>query len=98
MLLLGGGLSVGETSFQNILRLEQYYRVLSPSYPPVGKVRRIVDGLAAILDREGIARTNIFGHSLGAGIAHAFVRAYGDRPISRGMKQNCTTSRASFHG
>lgn len=79
MLLLGGGLSVGETSFQNILRLEKRFRVFSPSYPPVGKVRRVVDGLAAILDREKIKRTNIFGHSLGAGIAHAFVRAYPER-------------------
>jgi len=79
MLLLGGGLSVGETSFQNILRFEKCYRVLSPSYPPVGKVRRIADGLAAILDREGVTRTNVFGHSLGAGVAHAFVRLYPDR-------------------
>lgn len=79
ILLLGGGLSVGETSFQNILRFEKCYRVLSPSYPPVGKVCVIVDGLAAMLDREGIARTHVFGHSLGAGIAHAFVRLYPDR-------------------
>lgn len=79
MLLLGGGLSVGETSFQNILRMEKSFRMLSPSYPPVGKVRRILDGLVAILDREGIDRTNVFGHSLGAGIAHALVRLYPDR-------------------
>jgi len=79
ILLLGGGLSVGETSFQNILRMEKCFRVLSPSYPPVGKVRRIVDGLVAILDWEGVARTHLFGHSLGTGIAHAFVRLYPDR-------------------
>lgn len=79
ILILGGGISVGETSFQNILRLEKRYRVLSPSYPPVGNMRLIADGLAAILDREGIPQTHVFGHSLGAGVAHAFVRMYPGR-------------------
>ena len=79
ILILGGGISVGETSFQTILRLEKRYRVLSPSYPPVGNTRQIADGLAAILDREGIPRTHVFEHSLGAGVAHAFVRLYPDR-------------------
>lgn len=79
ILILGGGISVGETSFQTILRLERRYRVLSPSYPPVGNMRLIADGLAAILDREGIPRAHVFGHSLGAGVAHAFVRLFPDR-------------------
>lgn len=79
ILILGGGISVGETSFQNILRLEKRYRVLSPSYPPVGNMRRIADGLAAILDRERIRRAHVFGHSLGAGVAHVFARLYPDR-------------------
>ncbi len=79
ILILGGGLSVGETSFENILRLEKRYRVLSPSYPPVGNMRLIADGLASILDKEGIARAHVFGHSLGAGIAHVFVRLYPER-------------------
>jgi hypothetical protein len=37
VLILGGGLSMGETAFQTILRLENRFRAISPSYPPVGK-------------------------------------------------------------
>jgi len=79
VLILGGGLSVGESSFRNILRLEKKYRVLSPSYPPVGKMGPIAEGLAAILQEQGFARAHILGHSLGAGVGHAFIRLQPDR-------------------
>ena len=79
LVILGGGISVGETAFQNILRLEKQYRVISPSYPPVGNMRHIAEGLAAILDREGISKAHVFGHSLGAGVSHAFVRMFPER-------------------
>ena len=79
VLILGGGLSVGESSFRNILRLEKRYRVLSPSYPPVGKMGPVADGLSAILQEHGFARAHIIGHSLGAGVGHTFVRLHPDR-------------------
>ena len=76
LLILGGGLTTGEASFKTILKTEGEYRVVSPSYPPVGKMAALADGLVAILSTEGIGRTHIFGHSLGAGIAHVFVRRH----------------------
>jgi len=79
ILILGGGLSVGESSFRNILRLEKKYRVLSPSYPPVGKMGPVADGLSALLQEQGFARAHIFGHSLGAGVGHAYIRLQPNR-------------------
>ena len=78
ILILGGGLSTGESSFRNITRLENYFRVISPSYPPVGQMGAVCDGLAAILDAENITQAHVFGHSMGAAVAHAFVRLYPD--------------------
>lgn len=74
LLILGGGLSVTETSFRHILRLEQHYRVISPSYPPVGKMPPIASGLAGLVAREGFAKAHVFGHSLGSAVGHVLVR------------------------
>jgi pimeloyl-ACP methyl ester carboxylesterase len=79
LLILGGAMSTAETSFRHIERYEGQYRIVSPSYPPLGRLAPAPDGLAGILDAEGIARAHVFGHSLGAGIAHAFIRRYPER-------------------
>lgn len=79
VLLLGGGASVGETAFRRITALEGEYRVISPSYPALARMAPVCDGLAAILDAEGIQQTHIFGHSLGSAVAHAFVRRHPGR-------------------
>ena len=79
LLILGGGISTGESSFRTITRLEGEYRVVSPSYPSASNMDSITEGLAAILDREGIEQAHVFGHSLGAGIAHLFVRGHRER-------------------
>lgn len=51
LLLLGDGLAVGEASFRRILELEDQYRLIAPTYPPVGSMDELIDGLVAILDR-----------------------------------------------
>ncbi len=79
ILILGGALSVGETAFKTITRLESRCRVISPSYPAAGRMSAITEGLAAILDAEGIAQVHVFGHSLGAAAAHIFARQYTER-------------------
>lgn len=79
LLILGGGLATGETSYEHILRAEAEYRVVSPSYPPVGGLGPLADGLVALLDAEGIGRAHVFGHSLGAAAGHVLIRRHPER-------------------
>jgi maspardin len=79
VLILGGGISLGESAFNTILRLEKQYRVLSPSYPPMGKMGPIAAGLAAIIEQEGFVQAHVMGHSLGAGVGHVFIRLHPER-------------------
>lgn len=79
VLFLGGAMSEGETSFMLIRRYEGQFRVLSPSYPGIEDAGKVVDGLASLLDAEGIETTHVYGHSLGSAMAHLFVREYPKR-------------------
>jgi pimeloyl-ACP methyl ester carboxylesterase len=72
-------MSTGRSSFSRIEQLEGDFRVISPSYPQAISLEATLDGLAGILDAEGIERAQVIGHSLGAGLAHAFVRRYPQR-------------------
>ncbi|MDV8147445.1 alpha/beta hydrolase [Arthrobacter sp. B10-11] len=79
LLVLGGGFSFGDSAFRTITAFEPGFRVISPSYPAVRTMAELLAGVAAILDAEGVHSANIFGHSLGAGVAHAFARRYSQR-------------------
>ena len=79
LLVLGGGFSLGDSAFRTVTAFEPRFRVVSPSYPPVRTMPELVAGVAAILDAEGIPSASVFGHSLGAGVAHAFSRRYPQR-------------------
>ncbi|WP_052500461.1 alpha/beta fold hydrolase [Arthrobacter sp. SPG23] len=79
LLVLGGGFSFGESAFRTITAFESRFRVIAPSYPAVRTMAEVLTGIAAVLDAEGIQSANVFGHSLGAGVAHAFARRYPQR-------------------
>ncbi|WP_346926852.1 alpha/beta hydrolase [uncultured Arthrobacter sp.] len=79
LLVLGGGFSFGDSAFRTITAFEPSFRVISPSYPAVRTMAELLEGIAAILDAEGIPSASTFGHSLGAGVAHAFSRRYPQR-------------------
>ena len=79
LLVLGGGFSFGDSAFRTITAFEPRFRVISPSYPSVRTMAELVAGVAAILDAEGVPSASVFGHSLGAGVAHAFSRHYPER-------------------
>ena len=79
LLVLGGGFSFGDTAFRTVTAFEPRFRVLSPSYPSVRTMDELLAGVAAILDAEGVHSASVFGHSLGAGVAHAFSRRYPQR-------------------
>lgn len=82
MLLLGGALGRAEFSFQVMRALEDSARVLAPDYPPARSLREITDGLAALLDAEGVRRVHVAGGSFGGVVAQAFARAYPERVAS----------------
>ncbi len=74
LLILGGGLSLGESSFRSILHMENRYHVISPSYPATDNTDLVLQGLQAILREEGYSYAHVMGHSLGSGVGHVFVR------------------------
>lgn len=74
ILIMGGPLSTPEMPYRSILNLEKDYRVLSLSYSVFDRVDNFLDGLAKLLDLEGIDRFHLRGTSLGAGICHVLIR------------------------
>jgi len=79
LLLLPGGERIGDVAFPLIQQLEQNYRCLYPSYPPLSTMGALVDGLAALLDRLSIAQVVLFAASFGGDVGQCFVRAYPGR-------------------
>jgi pimeloyl-ACP methyl ester carboxylesterase len=79
ILILGGAMSTAETNRSLISSLEESYRVLAPAYPIYKSLRPFLDGLAKLLELENIQKVHVFGHSLGAGIAHAFIRRHPEK-------------------
>jgi len=74
LLLLTGGMRIAEAAFILIQALEEEYRVIAPSYPPVKMVAELTDGIAAILDAEKIQSAYIFGESYGGWIGQLLLR------------------------
>jgi pimeloyl-ACP methyl ester carboxylesterase len=74
IVIMSGPLSTPEMHYRSILNLEQDYRVLSLSYSVFSRVDNFIDGLAKLLDLEGIERFHLWGTSLGAGICHVLMR------------------------
>jgi pimeloyl-ACP methyl ester carboxylesterase len=74
IVIMGGPLSTPEMHYRSILNLEQDYRVLSLCYSVFDRIDNFLDGLAKLLDLEGIGRFNLWGTSLGAGICHVLMR------------------------
>jgi pimeloyl-ACP methyl ester carboxylesterase len=79
ILLLVGALRVADAAFRSIPMLEDAYRVITPTYPPVSTMAQLVDGLAGILDHEGSGRVHILAGSFGGMVAQVFAQQHGDR-------------------
>lgn len=78
--ILPGLLGAGEMSFQLASSLGKRYRVIVPSWPrAAASAERLVRGLAAILDGEGIQRAALVGASFGGLVAQHFALHYPDR-------------------
>jgi pimeloyl-ACP methyl ester carboxylesterase len=65
LLLLPGGAMVGESHFTRIAAFENGYRVIAPSYASVSTAAELLDGLAGVLDAEGVLKAHVLGPSYG---------------------------------
>jgi pimeloyl-ACP methyl ester carboxylesterase len=79
LLLLPGGAMVGEAGFTRIPAFEDRYRVIAPDYPPVSTAAQLLDGLAGVLDAEGVRAAHVLGPSYGGLVAQCFVRRHPER-------------------
>ena len=79
LLLLPGGLRVAEATFGFIQMFEDTYRVIAPTYPPLGTMGELVDGIVAILDTEQVSEAFILGQSYGGAVAQVLVQRYPSR-------------------
>jgi len=76
LLLLPGALSIGESTFPLINAFEDQYHVIAPSYPLSLTMTGLCDGIAGILEMEGVTQAHVFGGSYGGLVAQYFARAY----------------------
>jgi pimeloyl-ACP methyl ester carboxylesterase len=79
LLLLPGGAMVGEAGFTRIPAFEDRYWVVAPDYPQVATAAQLLDGLAGVLDAEGVRAAHVLVPSYGGLLAQCFVRRHPER-------------------
>jgi pimeloyl-ACP methyl ester carboxylesterase len=87
LVLLPGGLGFNEALFITIMALEGRFHIISPTYPQLPTMAELVEGIAGILDSEGIKKTKILGVSFGGWLAQCFVHRYPEK-VSRLILSN----------
>ena len=76
LLLLSGAMVIPDISWHSIAHFGESNHVIAPSYPPVKTMTELVDGIAVILQQEGIKKVHVLGGSYGGFVAQIFVRRY----------------------
>ena len=82
LLFLPGAFLEAEMWFNQILTLEEHYRILAPdayALQGVFDLDCICDALVGSLDAEGIERATVIGISAGGGVAQVLLQSYPDR-------------------
>jgi pimeloyl-ACP methyl ester carboxylesterase len=80
LLMLPGAPGLSETAFQQIPVFDRHFRVIAPDLPAaVTSVADLVDGLAGILDAEGITLAHVLGVSYSGMLAQGMVRRHPER-------------------
>jgi pimeloyl-ACP methyl ester carboxylesterase len=82
LLLLPGALSIGESVFPFVEAFENEYRVIAPSYALALTMSGLCEGIAQILETEGLNQAHVFGGSYGGLVAQYFARQYPDKTRS----------------
>jgi 3-oxoadipate enol-lactonase len=81
LLLMPGALSTAESAWRTISLLENgKYRLVCPNYPAeIDSMSGLADGIAGILQQEGIPAAYVVGGSYGGMLAQIFTRRHSDR-------------------
>ena len=79
LLLPAGGTRVPDLYLLLVEAFAPECRLLAPAYPALPTVAALADGLAAILDAEGVAEADVLGSSFGGFVAQCFVRRHPGR-------------------
>lgn len=93
LLVLPGGTRRPFLIFRLIMELEKKFRVLSLTYPRLSKMELLVEGIATILEKEGVHRADMLGISFGGFIAQCFLHRYPERVSSLILGNTGTTSK-----
>ena len=76
ILFLHGMTGAHDIWWQQMNALQDRYRVVSVTYPPVDTLAELSEGVRAILQQEGISRVNIVGSSLGGYLSQYLVASH----------------------
>jgi pimeloyl-ACP methyl ester carboxylesterase len=76
LLLLSGALAIPDISWTSISNFASRRQVIVPAYPAVTTMDALVDGIAAVLQWEGIEQAHVMGGSYGGFVAQVFVRRH----------------------
>jgi pimeloyl-ACP methyl ester carboxylesterase len=82
VLMLSGALAIPDISWTSIVNFAARRRVIVPAYPAVKSMDALVDGIAAILQQEGIEQAHVMGGSYGGFVAQVFVRRHPEMACS----------------
>lgn len=76
ILWLVGGIKVADVAYNYYPHLAEDFRIIAPNYPPLKSMKALADGLAGILEAEGISEVLVLAGSFGGMLAQNFVRRY----------------------
>lgn len=79
ILWLVGGLRVADAAYRSIPLMESEFRIIAPTYPALHTMAGLTDGLAGLLDAEGVEKTHVLAGSFGGMVAQVFTRQYAPR-------------------
>jgi pimeloyl-ACP methyl ester carboxylesterase len=76
ILWLVGGLRVADAAYRSIPLLENDFRIIAPTYPPLNTMAELTDGMADLLHLEGIEKAHVLSGSFGGMVAQVFARRH----------------------
>ncbi len=98
LLVLPGHSGGPELASLLVSALPPGFRLLSPAHPDVPTMAALTSGLAAMLDREGVARAHVLGKSYGGMVAQCLVRSRPDRVASLSLFLTAAPDPARVNG